>query len=133
MINVARDYEGLRRAALEYFAEGLAAERQRRMLALAGTAANRDELLRSESPARTLSDGYYTRVEYLLQLRQMIECGVQFQPEKLRVSELRGMAAVESARREFLREHPSCPKCGSLAERHDVACVNCGARFQGAA
>jgi hypothetical protein len=129
MKQVARDYRGLRTAALEFFAEALLDQRAERTLARAAeytaSGTDMDGLIDSFAPRRSLADGYYTRVDYLLSLRRLFDAGVTFKLDELRVTEVEGMRVVEDARQEFLRTHPACGKCGAVCEPADLRCYRC--------
>jgi hypothetical protein len=83
---VARDYDGIERAAGELLAEMFLNSRAKRRMA----------------------DGYYPWVTYLQWLHNRMELGKL----ELRADEMEGIAAVERARAEFQRKNPRCPQCG---------------------
>jgi hypothetical protein len=125
MIDVARDIPGLRIAFLEVMEEAAAEPRRQKTLALAQQASNRARLVESLSPARTLSQGYYSRAEYLFWLRQVLDLGAEIPASELRADELSGLMALEQARGEFERTHVGCPACGAANKRGAFRC-GCG-------
>lgn len=130
MIVVSRDYEGLRIAALELFEEARTTreqERRFRNIDLDRTV-NAEQLIEQAMPKRTLSDGYYSRVRYLLWLERTQEAGVNF--KNLQVSEVEGVGAVNEARSEFKSKYPPCPRCGFPNTKFMPRCGECGAELQ---
>lgn len=111
MIVVSRDAQGLKAAMLE-------------LLEMSLSPAQREE----DIPETKLSPGYFARVEYLVRLEGMMKAGATFE---LLADEVEGLQALQSARGEFEREHPSCSGCGTpqysaFAQR----CHACGAQFK---
>lgn len=125
MIYVATDFEGLRRAAVEYLEECVTADERERRWQKSHTAANRDELQQQLAPRRTLAEGYYARVGYLLDLQEMIEIGLQFRTADLKHKELAGLMAMRDARAEFEQRWPACG-CGTRNIKLSPKCRGCG-------
>ena len=124
-ISVAGDFRGLKQAALELMEEARMAPVRERLERLADVAANRDEVLRGSGVSRSLAEGYYARVAYLLELETFLSmCS---QPGfSLGMAELRGMLSIRSARAEFDRTHPPCRGCGARLENEwSTNCNDC--------
>lgn len=132
MIVVARDYEGLKIAARELLEESLRADDRERLEALAEQAPNREEILaRTAEATRTLADGYYTRIAYLVLLERARELGSAFRLEELEATEFHGLVMLEAARAEFATDHPPCPGCGApRATPFATRCSKCGWKKQ---
>jgi hypothetical protein len=126
-ISVASDFIGLKTAALELMEEALMASERDRIEKLASMAANRDAILASYGgPERTMADGYYTRVGYLLDLESFISLGAGAQIE-LELTEARGILCIREARDKFRRMHPPCAGgCGRLlTNANERKCSDC--------
>jgi hypothetical protein len=126
VINIAHDTEGLRKAALEYFEEALDAPMQQQTLAAAKGARNRERVLEAARSRRTLSPGYYSRVEFLLWLQQMRDMGASISDLGINAAEIEGLRVLALARSEFADKHPECPKCGTPNRLTDIRCHKCG-------
>jgi len=127
---VERDIEGLQMALREIFEESYIAGANGSVYA----AADREAIGRAEedTPARSLSPGYYSRAAYLLDLASAIEAGASFPPSFLTRVEVQGLEAVRRAKAVFESDHPSCPGCGRrLDNRHMVQCPYCKTKFAG--
>lgn len=125
MIAVARDYEGLRIAALELMQEAFDDVERERTLQRAGQGpANIDALLASLAPKRTVAEGYYTRVEYLFWLDSMLG-RIPTSFATLSITEAEGLNMLTQARAEFKRQHPACPRCGAANLRFAFRCREC--------
>lgn len=130
VIYVERDFEGLQMAVRSLFEEALV---RHRIDAAAGNVGQYElERLEGEIPAREISPGYFNRAGYLLDLSTQLELGIPIEPATLTHSDVLGIRAVRSARSEFEREHPACPRCG---ERQDNAylkvCYACHTKLRG--
>jgi len=109
-IQVARDTEGLRMAALGLLEEAY----QRECIKSAVQRADAETRARAldDMDPRTLSPGYYGQAAYLFDLATMFELGISYGPADLTREDVIGLVAIRSAKAEFEREHPSCPRCG---------------------
>ncbi len=130
MIEISRDYEGLRQAALELLEESRTSVRRERTAAALEQAAPPftlagEELLTRMAPQRKLAAGYYDRVAYLMEL-DGVPANRSGAP--LEVTELHGLAAVARARDEFAAAHPACPGCGQPRETQFQNFCECGWR-----
>jgi hypothetical protein len=124
VIDVSRDYEGLRIAAGELFEEEFIADGIR-IDADDPNLDNIERLLRDQT-VRTVAEGYFERLRYLLWLESTLEFGAPAGLSPLLRDEVEGMRAVRSARAEFSRRHPSCPNCGELNNASAFSCRGCG-------
>lgn len=122
MIQVARDFEGLRVAALELMEEEFQGDDRDRLVRRAQDGAtNREAMLAQSAPSRTLSDGYYLRANYLFWLRSL-----ELPKASLNAAEESGLRAVAVAFSEFEKSHPGCPHCGMRNEKARITCKSCG-------
>ncbi|HWR37698.1 MAG TPA: hypothetical protein VN622_17685 [Clostridia bacterium] len=128
VIAPSADLIGVRTAALELYAEqlreqecGALEDRQKRPL----TEAVRNSFRKD----RTLAEGYYDWVLYLLKLKDQISVGVDVGIQ-LSADEVDGLRSVEAAFQEFRREHPPCPRCGALNRSFAVVCWNCRTKMK---
>lgn len=126
-VHVERDAEGLQKALRELFEEAFWRE------ALESTLKNAAEETRDRAyedlPQRTLSPGYYSRAEYLLDLASAIECGAAYSAEVLGRDDVTGLQALQRAKAEFERDHPAC-SCGARQHnRWAHECRSCRAKF----
>ena len=127
-VHVERDAEGLKIALREIFEEAFLREASGGM---DGATASTMARIAEEMPQRSLSPGYYTRAEYLLDLATAIECGVGYSAEVLGRDDALGLQALKRARNEFERDHPAC-SCGARQHSRFISqCRRCGAKFQG--
>jgi hypothetical protein len=129
-IAIERDIEGLQMALREIFEESYIAGANGSIY----DSQDRDAWQRAEedTPARSLSPGYYSRAAYLLDLASAIETGAVFSAAMLTRHEVRGLEAVRRAKAAFESEHPSCPGCGRrLDNRHMPQCSHCKTKFAG--
>lgn len=124
MIDVSRDREGLRQAALEMAAEPLLRAEIKRARELAEGSPNGDRLMAEVQPARSLSAAYYDRVRYLLWLERAMKVA-RFGPHDLTAAEMDGLEALASARNDFEEQFRKC-RCGALNRRDDKKCRTCG-------
>jgi len=124
-VSIAGDFCGLKQAALELMEEVRSAPERERIERLAPWAANSSEILQASRSNRSLAEGYYARVGYLLELETFVGMGLQFRFD-LDMTELRGMLSVAAARAEFDRAHPPCKGCGVRLEKAwDRSCNDC--------
>ena len=129
MIDVARDPEGVRMALEAIFEEDFVRARIEREAA----GANPETRARMESrlPARTLSPGYYRFAQHLFHLDAQRKAGIVFASGDLAAFEVEGLLALDRARGEFERRHPSCSSCGTRQEnRFSPECCGCGVKFR---
>jgi ribosomal protein L40E len=127
MIDVRRDYPGLRIAAAEMFIESFLREALDEVLE-GSHRTHAIEALVNAMPKRSVSYGYYQWVGYLWWLR-----GVTALPGcalELKADEAEGLLVLNDAEREFRNQHPPCFKCGALNEEGACSCRKCQARFQ---
>jgi hypothetical protein len=125
-IRVAADGEGLRQAARELFEKEFHAEADAMVRKNAAEAANAEAVLASLPERTTMPDGYYLRVNYLLDLDAMLESGIQIPAKEITRDEFAGLQAVRNGRAEFENEHPRCASCGERNERMAMSCRKCG-------
>ncbi len=124
-VSVAKDFSGLKQAALELLEEARSAPERERVERLAQGAPNSNEILQASGSKRSLAEGYYARVAYLFELAAFLDMGVQLRFD-LDMTELRGMLSVAAARAEFDRAHPPCRGCGVRLENEwDKTCNDC--------
>lgn len=123
-IAVARDYDGLKQAALELLEESRSEPQNEKLRRVAEGAANREQILQGIVSHRTLAEGYYMRISYLLELESMIHIGVDL--GDLEMSEMYGLASIQHARREFDSTHPLCTGCQAVRlEQGETRCPEC--------
>ena len=128
VVSVAKDFSGLKQAALELLEEERSAPARERVERQAQGAPNSNEILQTlqaSASRRTLAEGYYARVGYLVELESFLRMGVQLSFD-LDMTELRGMLSIAAARAEFDRAHPPCRGCGVRLENEwDKTCNDC--------
>src|SRR5438046_2617345 len=107
-VAIARDYDGLKQAALELLEEVFAEPENERLQRSGEQDANADQILAGIVSTRSLGEGYYMRIGYLLELEAMMEVGIALRPENVEYREMRGLIALREARMEFKRIHPPC-------------------------
>lgn len=127
MIDVSRDYAGIRRAAREMFEEGFALAGIARTLRLA-RASDRGAIISRSIPQRKNAQGYFLWLQYLDWLEATIETGAQLRD--LLVIEVEGLKILQHERERFRGEHPTCPSCGAMNEKHALACRQCSQAFK---
>jgi hypothetical protein len=128
MIDVRRDFAGLRIAAAELYEEAFVRkefEHSLRELPLAAESVLGE--VESYAP-RSISQGFYLWVQYLLWLKSV--CALPGCALELLADEAEGLLAVTDAEREFRKAHPSCWKCGELNVRDASYCRSCSADFK---
>lgn len=87
------------------------------------------ERMNDDMPQRTLSPGYYSRAEYILELSSSIEAGVGYSSDALARVDVDGLKALKRARLDFERDHPACA-CGTRQHnRFILECHSCHAKF----
>ena len=124
-VSVASDFSGLKQAALELMEEARSAPARKRLEELARGSANPEEILQKIGSNRSLAEGYYARVGYLMELESFLGMGIQLRFD-LDMTELRGMLSFAAARAEFDRAHPRCRGCGARLEHEwDKTCNEC--------
>lgn len=123
---IARDYGGLQRALVELLEEVWMEPQRQRAERMAEYAENAEEILAGTGSRRTLADGYYSRVGFLLELEAIMQLGVTFAAASIDMSEIHGLAALAAARRQFDALHPPCRKCGArLDNEGETTCPAC--------
>lgn len=115
-----RDLDLLRRAASEFFAEGFAAPEAERLLS--GTAPeHREQARRSVMPPRTVPEGCFEWIRYLVWLERVLEIA----RVPLTAIEVEALLVLQRERNRFQAEHPPCPHCGMPNEAHALRCREC--------
>src|SRR5690348_11111224 len=115
-----RDIQLLRRAAQEFFAEGFAAPEAERTLQ--GTPPEMQaEARRSLMPERTVPDGCFAWISYLIWLERVLE----ITDVPLSAVEVEALLALKRERNKFEAEHPPCPHCGLPNEAYALRCREC--------
>jgi hypothetical protein len=126
-IHVVRDAEGLQKALRELFEEAFCREMIDSLMRKADDETR--ERAYQDLPERTLSPGYYSRAEYLLDLASAIECGAAYSAEVLGRDDVVGLTALKRAKAEFEGDHPAC-SCGTRQHnRFARECRSCHAKF----
>lgn len=126
-LKVERDPEGLQVALRELFEEAFCHDVTDSVMKKADEETRQRAL--DDIPDRTLSPGYYTRAEYILELGSSIEAGVGFSSEALARADVDGLKALKRARCDFERDHPACA-CGTRQHnRFILECRSCHAKF----
>ena len=115
-----RDLELLKRAAAEFFVEGFVAPEAQRILANTPPEAQQ-EALESLVPPRTVPEGAFVWIGYLLWLERVIEIA----EVPLTAIEVEGLLALKRERAAFQAAHPPCPHCGMPNEAHALRCREC--------
>jgi hypothetical protein len=110
----------LRRAAAEFFVEGFMAPEAERILANTAPE-DQAEARKSLMPPRTVPDGAFTWIVYLLWLESVIE----LVDVPLTGIELEALMVLKRERKRFQAEHPPCPHCGMPNEAHALRCREC--------
>jgi len=107
VVAIARDYDGLKQAAVELLEEARMEPRNEKLRRLAEQASNTDRVLDGIKSQRTLAEGYYVRIGFLLELESVLQLGVELKLN-LDLSEMQGLRSIQQARREFGTTHPPC-------------------------
>jgi hypothetical protein len=113
MIFVERDYEGIRQAAEDLLEYGLLRRAKSRC-----AEQFHPDLAPDPETHLHLSTGYYQWVAWLANL-------LDVPPQWLRLSELRGLIVLRSAREAFEAAHPRCTHCGEFLLKDWTICWNC--------
>lgn len=117
---VCRDRSALERAAAEFFAEGYEYPLASRILA--ETAAEHQAAARkSLMPQRTVPDGCFTWIAYLVWLERVLELA----QVALAAVEVEGLLVLKRERSRFQASHPPCPNCGMPNAAHALRCREC--------
>jgi ribosomal protein L40E len=127
VIDVRRDYAGLRIAAGEMYVEMFVQAELDEVLAATDTPRAACEAVVKMMPRRSIAQGYYGWVGYLQWLRAM--CDLPGAGIELLADEAQGLLVLAEAERAFRRTHPACWKCGALNEAETSGCRKCGAAF----
>jgi len=115
-----RDLAMLRRAAAEFFIAGFVAPEVARILA--GTPPELQEAARASlSPPRTVPDGGFVWIGYLIWLERVLE----ILDLPLTAVEVEALMVLKSERSKFQAAHPACPHCGMPNEAHALRCREC--------
>jgi hypothetical protein len=111
----------LAKAAEEFLLEGY--EYQAAEKILRETPAElQDEARRRLLPKRTVAEGYFIWLGYLVWLESVLEV----QPSlTLLAGEVEGLIILRRARDHFRATHPPCPHCGMPNEEHALRCREC--------
>ena len=110
----------MRKAVQEFFQEGYEYPEYAKMAK--GTRPEHLAAMRAKSfTPRTLPDGYYTWVYYLVWLERILEVS----PISLYASEAQGLVLLKQERDRFQASHPPCPHCGMPNEQHAFRCREC--------
>jgi hypothetical protein len=133
VIDVSRDFEGLRLAAGEFFEEEFVASGLRRSIEQSADDPNLEnaERLLRDLAVRTIAGGYFERLKYLLWLEGTLEFGEAAGLAPLLLDELEGLKVLRLARSEFLQQHPQCRHCGELNVAHSKCCRSCRKEVRG--
>lgn len=126
VVITSRDIENVRRAAFALLEEELGAEERRRMVSKLKNAANTERIMQDLASTRKLADGYYAWAEYLFKLRDLRK----YADLNLRMDEIEGLFALESAEAEFRRTHPACGKCGAMNRVGVMTCRACSGKME---
>jgi hypothetical protein len=125
-VSIAHDYGGLKRATLELLEEARMEPQRQRAERMAEYAANAEEILAGTAPRKTMADGYYARISYLLELEAIVRLGAGLATLVLDLSEMHGLTALAAARIRFDELHPPCRKCGVRLENEgERTCAAC--------
>jgi hypothetical protein len=115
-----RDLALLKRAAAEFFIEGFVAPEVSRILA--NTPQDKQgAALESLMPARTVPDGAFRWIDYLIWLERVLE----LVDVPLSGVEVEALMVLKRERIRFQNEHPTCPHCGMPNEPHTLRCREC--------
>jgi len=125
VVAIARDYDGLKQAAFELLEEARMEPQNEKLRRLAEQASNTDRVLDGIKSQRTLAEGYYVRIGFLLELESVLQLGVELKLN-LDLSEMQGLRSIQQARREFGTKHPPCRGCGTPVDEHwQARCPEC--------
>jgi hypothetical protein len=122
--DASRDMEALARACAEFFEEGYEYPLVSKILADTPV-----ELLaearRDKVPTRTVPDGSFVWVGYLVWLDRMLDV-VDL---RLTAAEAEGLLVLRRERNRFEAAHPPCPHCGMPNAVHLLRCRECMAEI----
>jgi hypothetical protein len=118
--DAARDLQGLRTAAREFFEEGYAYPEASRTLAQTAPE-HQAEARKALLPQRTLPDGYYVWIAHLIWIERVLE----IVSLDLAAVEVEGLLMLKQERNRFQAAHPPCPHCGMPNEAHALICREC--------
>jgi|SRR5882672_2991104 len=125
---VTQDIVGIRQAALDLMEESLRAEDVQRVLDNLGLQNASDSTIAKALPVRKLPAAYYDFATYLMWMRGVIDSNVNI---SVMADEADGLRAIQSARYEFERNHPACPRCDARQySSTPMMCRKCGLDFK---
>ena len=110
----------LRQAAAEFFVEGFMAPEVERIL-MNTAPEHQDEARKSLMPERSVPDGAFGWVSYLIWLERVLE----LVDVPLTGIEVEALMALKRERVRFQAEHPPCPHCGMPNEAVAMRCREC--------
>jgi hypothetical protein len=127
VIDVVRDTEGIRLAALQILEEGFQRGRVERT-ALQATEETRARLVASVARP-TMAAGYLRWCDHLWGLESQREIGLSL--DGITSYEMLGLISIAQGRREFEGKHPECSACKMRQpSRFQAQCDGCGAKFR---
>jgi hypothetical protein len=128
-LNIEKDTEGLQVALRELFEESYLRDAIGMLIEDADI--ETADRAYEDLPVRTLSPGYYTRAEYLIDLGSAIDTGAQYSAAMMDRSDIRGLQALKRAKVLFENDHPPCPGCGVRQDnRFATQCRSCSTKFR---
>lgn len=80
-----------------------------------------EEALRKLITPRTLPEGFFVWLRYLVWLDRVMEITAV----QLLAVEVEGLLVLRAARNRFQQSHPGCPHCGMPNEAHALRCREC--------
>ncbi len=119
-MDVSRDVAGLRKAAAEFFLEGYDYVEAAKILEQT-SAENQAAARKALMSQRSLPDGYYGWIAYLIWIERVLE----ITPIQLYAVELEGLLLLKQERVRFQSNHPPCNHCGMPNEVHAFRCREC--------
>lgn len=119
-----RDMAVLKCAAAEFFLEGFMAREVARKLE--HTPPELQGAARQSMMPRTIPDGGFVWIGYLLWLEQVLE----IVPVTLNAWEVEALMVLKRERACFQAEHPACSHCGMPNEAHALCCRECGGEIK---
>jgi hypothetical protein len=129
VIDVWKDMEGARLALEEIFEEDFLRAHLVRQMEHASPETR--ERIGAQVPPRKLAWGYYRFADYLLELDVQRTAGVGVAERDLLAFEVKGLVALDRARKAFEGRHPACNLCNRRqVNRFGAECSGCGAKFQ---
>lgn len=118
-LDLNRDPETLRAAALELLEERQEQRERQRMVERAGQNAM---LPQHAARARQFPEAVYSWLAYLFSLDMQLRAGMQVHPP---ARDLAGVQAVRAAREEFQDRYPACRHCAAPNKKFTLHCWNC--------